>query len=157
MLKKYLCVFCLLIATVLAESFDAYDAGTFKRKQTADGNHDLKDFFWNDRSCWYFNTLGSQPGCCLYRGEARPYDDLTWKTGENWKYCINIKKGTTLTDVKMYYVDYGYGNAGRYECSKQTHSLKQDLSSIKAYCNSYGCLTRYGWVGSGSFSNKRNC
>ena len=45
MLKKYLSVFCLLIAIVLAESFDAYDAGTFKRKQTANGKHDLRTFF----------------------------------------------------------------------------------------------------------------
>ena len=63
---------------------------------------------------------------------TNPYDDLTWKTGEKWKHCIDIRKGATMTDVKMYYVDYGYANAERYECSKQSHSLKQDLSGIKA-------------------------
>ena len=155
LLKGFIVLFLTLIAVVTADSYDAYDGGSLTRKKTSNSKYNVKVYFKDNASCWYVNYNLAQPTCCVRYGKYS-YKDSVGTRGENWHYCINVKKGTTITDVKLFVDREGLG--GYYtNCEVQYHTLGKNLSSEKAACNDIGCLTRYGWVEMGKIQKIRNC
>jgi len=146
---KFICVFALLIIGALATNYKARSCENFSNKTTKNGKYEMSVLFNPDKICWYargFNNGYSKPGCCFQNGRIEVYD-MMGLDGEKWDQCINIKKGTQVTDVSF--------RAEDHSCQQSKHTLKKNVINVRAKCNDNGCLTRYGWVT--KYTGRRNC
>ena len=155
MLSKQIILLFTLFLAVFAENYDAYEGGKFGRKHTSRAEYKLQVYYAPDKaSCWYVNLGDSQPACCLKTGKVVQRDAIG-ETGKFFDECINANKGVPIYDVKF---NIHWDNAFRYQwsCQKESRGLGQSISKVKARCNKYGCLTRYGWIDKGNY-RKVNC
>ena len=146
---KFICVFALLIIGALATNYKARNCDNFSNKKTHGNKYEMSVLFKPERICWYargFNNGYSKPGCCFQNGRVEAYD-MMGLDGEKWDQCINIKKGTQVTDVLL--------RPDEPACQQLNHTLKKNVINVRAKCNDNGCLTRYGWVT--KYSNRRKC
>jgi len=148
---KFICVFALLIIGALATNYKARNCEDFGVKVTKNGKYEMGTLYKPDKICWYAKNFDNEywkPGCCIQDGKIIMYD-MTGLEGEKWNQCINIRKGTVVTDVSL------DAEGTSLLCNQINQKLKKNVINVRARCNNNGCLTRYGWVT--SYYKRRNC
>jgi len=137
--------------STFAFNYKARNCENFSDKVTKNGKYKMSVFYKPDKICWYargFDNGYWKPGCCFQNGRTEMYDMMGLE-GEKWDQCINIKKGTTVTDVLL------DAEGSKLLCNQTSHKLKRGVINVRAKCNNNGCLTRYGWVT--DYYKRRNC
>ncbi|OUM62065.1 hypothetical protein PIROE2DRAFT_11773 [Piromyces sp. E2] len=152
MLSKQVLLLFTLFLSALAINYDAYDGGSFNRKKTSNANYNLQVYAASDSSsCWFANKKifkdGTYPACCLKLGNAIA---TQYKNGGDiFTECVSANKGVLIYDV-LFDLEQDEGLV-QWHCRKQVRNLGRNISGVRAHCNNWGCLTRYGWLDNGNF------